>query len=117
MASITPIVLPQFDPPRKMSYRAAVAQIIRDLKAKHRLSNVKLADKLDCSDETIGNAENEHTSLDAVTLLRIGYQFGEEAIAPALELLRRRQAQPETLTDKLNSLQCQMAAVRLEIGA
>ena len=117
MASLAPNVLPLFDPPRKMSYRAAVARIIRDLKAKHALSNVKLADKLDCSDETIGNAENEQGDLNAVTFLRIGYLFGEEAITPALDLMRRRHAEPETLTDRLDALQMQIATVRREIGA
>jgi predicted transcriptional regulator len=117
MASPSPNVLPLFSPPRKMSYRAAVAKIVRELKAKHALSNVKLADLLDCSDETISNAENEHTDLNAVTLLRVGYQFGEESIAPALDLMRRRQVEPETLTDRFDALQSQLALVRRETGA
>jgi predicted transcriptional regulator len=117
MASLASNVLPLFDPPRKMSYRAAVAKIVRDLKAKHSLSNVKLADLLDCSDETISNAENENTDLNAVTLLRVGYQFGEDTIAPALNLMRRRMAEPETLTDRLDALQSQLALVRREVGA
>lgn len=62
-----PNVLPLFDPPRQKSYRAAVAQIIRELKAREGLTNVALGEELGCSGETIGNAENEHTDLNAVT--------------------------------------------------
>ena len=98
-----------------MSYRAAVSKIIMDLKAKHRLSNTKLADKLDCSDETISNAENEHTDLNAVTLLRIGYVFGDDASAPALDLMRRRHVEPATLADDLNDLQAMFDAVRRKL--
>lgn len=110
-------VLPLFDPPRKMSYRSAVAAIVRRVKADHGLSNVRLADLLDCSDETISNAENEHTDLSAVTLLRIGYQFGLDAISPAIDLAARRHVEPLTLTDHLNDLQCQIDVVRKVIGA
>lgn len=117
MASSFPNVLPLFDPPRKMSYRAAVSQIIREVKAAHKLSNVRLADLLDCSDETIGNAENENTDLNAVTLLRIGYQFGIDAIAPAINLAANRPVEVETLTDKLDTLQRQFDALRKELSA
>lgn len=110
-------VLPLFDPPRKMSYRSAVAHIIRNLKAEHGLSNVKLADLLDCSDETISNAENENTDLNAVTLLRIAYRFGEAAIDPVRELYLCRHAEPETLSDKLDGLQSQIDAIRKELAA
>lgn len=112
-----PNVLPLFDPPRKMSYRAAVAKIIRDLKSKHSLSNVKLADLLDCSDETISNAENENTDLNAVTLFRIAYQFGEAAIEPARELYLCRHAEPKTLTERFTELRDELDRIGREIAA
>lgn len=114
---LVPNVLPLFDPPRKMSYRSAVAKVIRDIKSREGLSNVAMADRLDCSDETISNAENEHTDLNAVTLLRIAYVFGEDAIAPVRELYLRRHAEPETLTDKLDGLQSQIDRIRKELAA
>lgn len=117
MADNRPNVLPLYDPPRKMSYRAAVAKVIRDLKAKEGLSNVKLADTLDCSDETISNAENEATDLNAVTLLRIAYVFGEASIQPVRELYLCRHEQPKTLQDRFTDLSDAMAALRKEMCA
>lgn len=110
-------VLPLFDPPRKMSYRAAVAKIIRDLKSKHSLSNVKLADLLDCSDETISNAENENTDLNAVTLLRIAYRFGEAAIDPARELYLCRHVEPMTLAERFIEVRNELDRIGREIAA
>lgn len=117
MSNRAPNVLPIFDPPRKMSYRAAIAQVIRDLKSAHRLSNTKLADMLDCSDETISNAEHENSDLNAVTLLRIGYVFGEDIISPVLDLMRRRYVEPKTLADKLNELEGMVASIRKGLTA
>ena len=110
-------VLPLFDPPRKMSYRAAVAKVIRDVKSAHGLSNVKLADKLDCCDQTIENAENEATDLNAVTLLRIAYVFGEAAIDPVRNLYLRRYEPPKSLQEQFDDLQRQIAEVRKMAGA
>ena len=85
MAS-APNVLSLFGPPIQKSYRAAVAKCIRDIKARHSLNNIALADVLGCSDQTIANAENEENDLSGVTLMRIAYQFGEDAIAPVRNL-------------------------------
>lgn len=97
-------VLPLFDPPRQKSYRAAVAQIIRELKAREGLTNVALGEELGCSGETIGNAENEHTDLNAVTLLRIAYVYGEKAIDPVRELYLRRHEPEQTLDDRFAAI-------------
>ena len=72
--------------PTRGAYRAAVAAIIRDLKAVHGLSNERLAERLRCSESTIFNAENENGNLDAVTLLTIAFEFGEAAIDPVRQL-------------------------------
>jgi DNA-binding XRE family transcriptional regulator len=71
-----------FGRPSSRSYRAGVAQIIRDVKSAHKLSNERLAEIIGCSEQTVANAENECGDLQAVTLLSIAYAFGEEAIAP-----------------------------------
>jgi len=75
-----------FGRPASRSYRVAVAQIIRDVKARQKLSNERLAELVGCSEQTVANAENECGDLQAVTLLSIAYAFGEEAIAPVRNL-------------------------------
>jgi DNA-binding XRE family transcriptional regulator len=77
-----------FGRPTSGSYRAAVSQIIRDVKARHRLSNERLAELIGCSEQTIANAEGDRAenNLNAVTLLNIAYAFGEEAIEPVRAL-------------------------------
>jgi hypothetical protein len=75
-----------FGSPTRAAYRGAVAQIVRDLKATHKLSNERLAERLRCSESTIFNAENENGNLEPVTLLTIAWEFGEEAIQPVRQL-------------------------------
>jgi DNA-binding XRE family transcriptional regulator len=75
-----------FGRPSSRSYRVAVAQIIRDVKASNKLSNERLAELIGCSEQTVANAENECGDLTAVILLSIGYAFGEEAIDPVRSL-------------------------------
>ena len=99
MAS-APNVLPLYDPPVRKSYRAAVAQCVGNAKNLSGLTWDDLAEKLGCSKDTLTNALTEENDLSGVTLLRIGYVYGEQAIAPALELVRRRYEQPKTRADK-----------------
>lgn len=77
-----------FGRPTSGSYRAAVSQVIRNVKALHKLSNERLAELIGCSEQTIANAENDRAenNLNAVTLLNIAYAFGEEAIDPVRSL-------------------------------
>lgn len=75
-----------YGPPNGRSYRAAIAQIIKDLKALHKLSNETLAERIGSSETSVYNWENENGSMEAVTLLRIAFEFGEEAIALARQL-------------------------------
>lgn len=85
--------------PTRGAYRAAVAVIIRDLKAIHALSNERLAERLRCSESTIFNAENENGNLDPVTLLTIAFEFGEAAIEPVRQLyLCAASKEPDALT-------------------
>jgi transcriptional regulator with XRE-family HTH domain len=85
-----------FGRPAKGSYRAAVAQIIREVKARHKLSNERLAEILGCHGDTVSNAENENGDLAAVTLLSIAYAFGEEAIEPVRSLYLCAPVEPQT---------------------
>lgn len=110
MAS-APNVLPLSDPPRQKSYRAAVARCIRNLKAKENLSNVELAEEIGCSGETISNAENENNDLNAVTLLRIAYRFGEEAISPIRDLYLRAYHEPKSMAERKAELLTNLQAI------
>ena len=110
-------VLPIYDPPREKSFRAAIAQDLRDVRSKHRLSMDSMAEKIGCSAKTLQNVDRELHDLNPVTLLRIAYEFGEEAISNTRELYLCRHAEPPTLTDKLNALQEQIDTVRRELRA
>lgn len=99
MAS-APNVLPLFDPPARKSYRAAVKLCVENAKRLSDLSWDDLAETLGCSKDTLKNALTEEYSLEGVTLLRIGYVYGEATIKPALDLIRRRYEQPKTRADK-----------------
>jgi len=76
------------------SYRIAMAGIIRSIQSRHGESDRDTADRLGVSAATIGNARNEKGDLSPVTLLRIGKEYGLDAIAPALHLVGAR-AVPE----------------------
>jgi DNA-binding XRE family transcriptional regulator len=75
-----------FGRPSRRSYRAAVKQIVLDVKARYSLSSEDLAERIGVSKDTVDNAENEVSSLEAVTLFSIAYAFGEEAIEPVRQL-------------------------------
>ena len=75
-----------FGKPSRRSYRAAVKQVVLDIQARKGLSDLELADLIGCHKDTIENARNEETSLDALILLNIAYAFGEEAIHPVRNL-------------------------------
>lgn len=85
-----------FGRPTRRGYRAAVAQIIRDVKARHALSNEALADEIGCHKDTVANAEDEVGNLDPVTLLNIAFRFGEEAIRPVRQLYLCAPVDPPT---------------------
>lgn len=110
-------VYPLFGPPVRKSYRSGVARCLREIKARHHLNNVVLAEYLGCSAETIANAEAEENDLSAVTLLRIAYVFGEESISPVRSLYLCKNGEPKTLSERLDDFQAQFNALRKEVGA
>lgn len=99
MASQPSNVLPLFSRPREKDYRAAVAKIIRDLKAKHNLSNTELAEEIGCSPETIGNAENENNNLNPVTLGNIRWRYGYVAVQPWSDICDAQISDPPLTAD------------------
>lgn len=87
-------VLPIFPAPNGNLWRKAVAQVIRQVKARHSLTTVDLADRIGCDASTVENAEAERNELRGATVARIGFEFGEDAIEPILTLWRKRIAEP-----------------------
>jgi DNA-binding XRE family transcriptional regulator len=106
-----------FGRPTSGSYRAAVSQIIREVKAKHKLSNERLAELIGCSEQTIANAEGDRAenNLNAVTLLSIAYAFGEEAIEPVRSLYLCAPAEQPNADTRLNRIEREINALRKEL--
>lgn len=127
MASASDVLYPQpesfsrslFGRPSSGSYRAAVAQVLREVKARHKLSNERLAEIVGCSEQTIANAETERAenNLNPVTLLNIAYAFGEEAIEPVRALYLCAPVEQPTADTRLNRIEREINALRKEIGA
>lgn len=125
MASAPDVLYPQpetfsrslFGRPSSGSYKAAVAQMIRDVKARHKLSNERLAELVGCSEQTIANAENERAenNLNPVTLLNFAYAFGEEAIEPVRALYLCAPAERPTLLDRVDRAEGELRALRKAI--
>lgn len=107
-----------FGPPRQKSYRLAVADCLRAVKRAHGLTNIELAEAIGCSDQTIRNALDDDCTdcLNPVTLLRIGYEFGEDVLGPVFALARRATVEPTTVADRLERIEHEAAAIRAEIG-
>jgi DNA-binding XRE family transcriptional regulator len=83
---MTPNVSRKRERPTGTAYRSAVAEVIRSVKKDHRLSNVKLAERIGADPDSIPNWENELTSMDPVKLLIIEDEFGSGSIDPVLEI-------------------------------
>ena len=71
-----------FGGPSRRSYRAAIKEIILNVKARYGLSDWDLAERIGVHKDTIENAQEEVANLDVVTLLNIAWTFGEDANEP-----------------------------------
>lgn len=61
-------------------YRSVVSRIILEIRAEYGYrSAAELAKKIECSENTILNAENGRNNLDTVTLLNLALRHGGEA--------------------------------------
>lgn len=106
-----------FGRPTRRSYRAAVAEVIRNVKSRHRLSNEALGDVIGCHEDTVGNAENESGDLNPVTLLNLAYAFGEEAIEPVRQLYLCAPVEPVTALDRITRIEAETAMLRKDLTA
>ena len=77
-------VLGRKSTPTTTLYRAAISAIIRDIQGD--MTDAQLAESLGCHENTIRNARNQKGDLAAVTLARIGSEFGAERINPFMAL-------------------------------
>jgi len=103
--------------PSSGSYRAAVSQMIREVKARHNLTNERLAEIVGCSEQTIANAEAERAenNLNPVTLLNFAYVFGEEAIEPVRSLYLCVPVEKPSLLDRVDRAESELRALRKAI--
>jgi transcriptional regulator with XRE-family HTH domain len=69
------------------SYRAAVASMINAIKTDHGESDQDVADRLGTSATTINNASNKRGDLSAVTLLRVGKEYGLHRLGSVMGLI------------------------------
>lgn len=108
-----------FGPPRQKSYRLAVADCLRAVKRREGLSTVELAERLGCSDQTLRNALDDDGTdcLNPVTMLRIGFEFGEDTIAPVIALARKAAVEPVTALDRLKQVQAELDRIGREMTA
>jgi DNA-binding XRE family transcriptional regulator len=102
---------------RAGSYRAAVAQVVREVKARQGINDERFAELVGCDKDTIRNAENEETNLNAVTLLgSIAYAFGEEAIEPVRALYLYAPPEEPTIADRCRRIRGELAAIERRRG-
>jgi DNA-binding XRE family transcriptional regulator len=100
-----------FGGPTRRSYRAAIKQIILQVKAQYGLTDWDLAERIGVHKDTIENAQEEVGNLEVVTLLNIAWTFGEDAIAPVRNLYLCAPVDPETPTEKRRRLIRELAAL------
>ena len=107
-----------FGPPRQKSYKLAVADALRQVKRENGLTLVELAEKLGCSDQTLRNAMDEDGAdcLNPVTMLRLGYEFGDAVLEPVFALARRVSVEPVTTGDRIKRIERELAAMRTEVA-
>jgi DNA-binding XRE family transcriptional regulator len=103
-----------FGGPTRRSYRAAIKQIILQVKAQYGLTDWDLAERIGVHKDTIENAQEEVGNLEVVTLLNIAWTFGEDAIAPVRNLYLCAPVDPETPTEKRRRLIRELAALEDE---
>jgi DNA-binding XRE family transcriptional regulator len=101
-----------FGRPSRRSYRAAVKQVVLDVKARNGMSSEDLAERIGVSKDTIDNAESETCSMEAVSLFAIAYFFGEEAIEPVRQLYLCAPAEEATVDDHLDEIERRTRMIR-----
>ena len=86
------------------SYRAAVASILNAIKADYGESDQDVAERIHASSATVNNACNKKGDLNAVTLLRIGREYGLNRLGPVMDLIGGKLAPREAVCTSDNHL-------------
>jgi transcriptional regulator with XRE-family HTH domain len=105
-----------FGKPSRDTYRAAIKQVVLDVKARSGFDNEQLGEKLGISKDTVDNAENMVSSLEAVTLLKIAFFYGEDVIAPVRALYLCAPTERASVADRLDRIEAETRAIRREIA-
>ena len=75
-------VLPGLIAPTTKSLREAVRNIILDIQKESGETDHETAERLGISVGTLRNARDRRNDLGSLTIAKIGYEYGDEAIAP-----------------------------------
>lgn len=79
-------------PANSNSYRAAVAQMIEDIRRDIDCDLVDIAEAIDASVGTVSNAANKKADLSGVYLFRLGQIYGAGYLNPCLGMVRAQAA-------------------------
>lgn len=71
-------------------YRDAVAEILRNVQADHRITLLEISERIDVSLGTVSNAANRKADLNPIYLKRLGEAFGPHTLDPYLRLIGAR---------------------------
>jgi transcriptional regulator with XRE-family HTH domain len=104
-----------FGRPSRDTYRAAVKQVVLDVKSRSGFDSEQLGEKLGVSKDTVENAEKMVSSLEAVTLLKIAFFYGEEVIAPVRALYLCAPTEHPSINDRLDRIEREARAIRSEV--
>ena len=102
-------------PSRSDALRAISLAVLR-AKANSGLTYAQMGELLECSEDTVSNAANEHTLLGADTLLRFGFFFHDE-FKTVEALLSMKAAEPVTLADQVQEALDKLVAIQRQIDA
>lgn len=117
-SEFAPISRSLFGRPTKATYKAAVARVIRKVKADNDLTNIRLAEILACDEKTIRNAESEDNGcLDPVILMNLGYAYGEAALEPVRQLYLCAGVEPLTPAERIARATREIIAATAELEA
>lgn len=104
-----------FGRPVGSTYRRAIAKCLNAVKEQSGLTNIELAEVIGCDEKTVRKALTaENGNLDVISLLNIGYAFGEEAIEPVRALYLCAAREPETVAEKRRRLLRELQALEEE---
>jgi transcriptional regulator with XRE-family HTH domain len=80
------------------AYLEAVAEILRNVQADHKVTLLEISETIGCTAVTISNAANKKNALNAIFLKRLGEAYGAATLDPYARLAGGRMVERETDT-------------------